>query len=453
MFPCVFTEEPAGAWAPWLQQMTTTISIICTYLYKNKVFSLKKKKLCCIFHCTVHQNQTKTLKGDASCTVFPVFLSFRKKSFTTVCSHWTDWLTSWLCARVTRLDFCGEWDYRGFGGDIGFEIFDARSRKWTVRAHTGLPRQRYALSCHLYGVHPLRCRGRSLHTVEAVMSRQMGGIGWVGVVFFQDRGSWSRWCWSFPQPVDWWVDLQTFPHLWDGWWDGEWSLSLGYTRWQNTIWIYHCKVTGALYCLVLQRGPLVIHDTMDHAEVTVVRLLYVLVLVGLLQVRLELVLMLWQRQYDDTGDMPRWGSQGQVCRDDRRAHGRHVLCAGVDEVLVSLPLPAASTGLPTWLHGGWFRGRQSSEVQVVLVCFYQHLPIGRQPPVVHQRSEDRLRTTVFGLCLKQARQLGHTVHGAAAGVEVVGVLFFAACQVYVSPPVVTHTVDNDARENGAHGEG
>lgn len=51
------------------------------FIKKKKVFSLKTKKLCCIFHCTVHRNQTKTLKGDASCTVFPVFFSLSEKIF------------------------------------------------------------------------------------------------------------------------------------------------------------------------------------------------------------------------------------------------------------------------------------------------------------------------------------------------------------------------------------
>ena len=89
----------------------------------------------------------------------------------------------------------------------------------------------------------------------------------------------------------------------------------------------------------------------------------------------------------------------------------------------------------------------------MLVRFYQHLPIRCESPVVHQRGEDRLGPTVFGLRLKQARQLCHTVHGSPAGVEVVAVLFLAACQVYVPPPVVTDAVDDDAREDGAHGEG
>lgn len=103
------------------------------------------------------------------------------------------------------------------------------------------------------------------------------------------------------------MDLQAFSHLWDSWRDSERSLSLGDTWWQHPIWIYHVEVvTGALDCLVLQGGPLVIHDTVAHAEITMVGLLHVLVLVGLLmllQVRLELVLMLWQRQDYHTGDV------------------------------------------------------------------------------------------------------------------------------------------------------
>lgn len=211
------------------------------------------------------------------------FLSFRKNCFTSVRSHWADWLASSLCAGVTRFDFCWEWNYGGFGGDIRLEIFDARSRQWTVGAHSRLPWQRYALCCHLYGVHPLRCRGRSLHTVEAVLSRQMGGVRWVGVVFLEAGGSGGGRCWSFPEPVDWWVDLQAFAHLWHGWRNSERGLSLWYTWWQHPIWIYHVEVvTGALDCLVLQGGPLVIQDTVAHAELTVVGLLHVLVLVGLL---------------------------------------------------------------------------------------------------------------------------------------------------------------------------
>lgn len=84
---------------------------------------------------------------------------------------------------------------------------------------------------------------------------------------------------------------------------------MGHTWRQHPIWIPHAEVvTGALDCLVLQSGPLVVHDTVTHAEVTVVGLLHVLVLVGLLmllQMRLQLVLMLWQRQDHHTGDVPR----------------------------------------------------------------------------------------------------------------------------------------------------
>lgn len=90
---------------------------------------------------------------------------------------------------------------------------------------------------------------------------------------------------------------------------------------------------------------------------------------------------------------------------------------------------------------------------MVLVRFYQHLSIRRQPPIVHQGREDRLRPAIFGLCLKQACQFGHAVHGAPAGVEVVALLFLAACHVYVSPPVVADAVDYDAGKYGAHCEG
>lgn len=135
------------------------------------------------------------------------FFSLSEKPFTTVCSHWTDRLTSWLCAGVTGLDFCWEWHYGGFGRDIRLEMFDARSRQWTVGAHSRLPWQRYALCCHLYGVHPLRCRWWSLHTVEAVMSRQMGGVRWVGVVLLEDGGSGGSGCRSFPEAVNRRVDL------------------------------------------------------------------------------------------------------------------------------------------------------------------------------------------------------------------------------------------------------
>lgn len=386
---------------------------------------------------------------------YSLFFLFQKKTFTSVHLRWADWRTSWLCAGVTGFDFCREWNYRGFGGDIRLEILDARSRQWTIGAHSRLPWQRYTLCCHLYGVHPLRRRGRSLHAVEAVLSRQVGGVRWVGVVFLEARRSRSSRCRSFPEPIDWWVDFQAFAHLWHGWRNSERGLSLWYTWRQYPIWIHHVK-TVTFDSLVLQGGPLVIHDTVAHAELTMVGLLHVLVLVGLLmllQMRLELVLMLWQRQDYNTGDVPWWGPQGQVCRYNRRAYRWHILCASIDEILISFPLPAATAGLATWLHGCGFRRWQSSEIQVVLVCFYQHLAIWCQSPIVHQRGEDCLGATIFGLCLKQTCQFGHTVHGSPAGMEVVAVLFLAACHVYVSPPVVTDTIDNDAREDGTHRKG
>lgn len=285
----------------------------------------------------------------------------------------------------------------------------------------------------------------------------MGGVGRVGVVFLEGRGSGSGRCRAFPQPVDRRVDLQAFAHLWDGWRNREGGLSLRDTWWQHPIWIHHVEVVArALDCLVLQGGSLVVHDAVAHVELAVVRLLHILVLVGLLmllQVRLELVLMLRQRQDHHAGDVTRRGPQGQVCRDDWRAYWRHVLRAGVDEVLVPLPLPASPARLATRLHGCGFRRGQGGEVQVVLVCLNQHLCIGRQSPIVHQRGEDGLGVTVFGLSLKQPRQLGDAVHGSASGVEVVAVLLLAAGHLDVAPPVVAHTVHDDAGEDGAHGEG
>lgn len=215
-------------------------------------------------------------------------------------------------------------------------------------------------------------------------------------------------------------------------------------------------VARALDCLVLQGGSLVVHDAVAHAELAVVWLLHILMLVGLLmllQVRLELVLMLRQRQDHHAGDVARRRPQGQVCGDDWGAYWRHVLRAGVDEVLVPLPLPASPARFATRLHGRGFRRGQGGEVQVVLVCLNQHLCVGRQSPIVHQRGEDGLGVTVFGLSLKQPRQLGDTVHGSAAGVEVVGVFLLAAGHLDVTPPVVAHAVNDDAREDGTHGEG
>lgn len=107
MFPCVCLHrnwELAGAEA---RQMTTTIVYLHIYI-KRKCFL---KKNCVAFSTVMYtkNKQTKTLKGDASCTVFPVFFSLSENTFRfclftldrranklTMCrSHWT-----WLLLRV-----------------------------------------------------------------------------------------------------------------------------------------------------------------------------------------------------------------------------------------------------------------------------------------------------------------------------------------------------------------
>lgn len=249
------------------------------------------------------------------------------------------------------------------------------------------------------------------------------------------------------------MHFQAFPHLRNSWRNGEGSLPLWHAWWKYTIWIHYVEVvTGLLDCFVLQGSALVVHHAVGHAELAVVGLLHVLVLVGL-QVRLELVLMLRQRQDHNAGDVSRRGPQGQIGRDYGGSYRRHILCARVDEILIALPLAAAPTRLTPRLHGRGFRRWQGSEVQVVLVCFYQHLSIRCQPAIVHQGREDGLGPAIFGLRLKQTCQFGHAVHGAPAGVEVVALLFFSACHFYISPPVVADAVDDDAGKYGAHCEG
>lgn len=171
-------------------------------------------------------------------------------------------------------------------------------------------------------------------------------------------------------------------------------------------------------------------------------LLYILMLVGLL------MLELWQGKHYHTGDVAWGGPQGQVSGDDWGAHGLQVLGAGIDQILVPLPLAASPAGLASGLHGGGLWGGHASQVQVVLVGFDQNLTIG-EAAVVHERGEDGLWATVLGPGLKQACQLGHAVHGAPPVV----VFVLTPRQLNVSSPVVTHTVDEDTREDGTHGEG
>lgn len=272
-------------------------------------------------------------------------------------------------------------------------------------------------------------------------------------MFLERGGARSGRCRSFPEPVDRRVDFQAFAHLRNGRRNGERSLPLRHAWRKCPIRVHHVEVvTGLLDCFVLQGGTLIVHNAVSHAELAVVGLLHVLVLVGL-QMRLELVLMLRQRQDDNAGDVSRRGPQGQIGGDNRGSYWWHILRASVDEILIPFPLAAAPTRLTTRLHGCGFWSWQSGEVQVVLVRFYQHLSIRCQPPVVHQGREDGLRPAVFGLRLKQTCQFGHAVHGAPAGVEVVALLFLAACHVHVSPPMVADAVDDDARKYGAHCEG
>lgn len=249
------------------------------------------------------------------------------------------------------------------------------------------------------------------------------------------------------------MDFQAFAHLRNSWRDGERSLPLWHAWWKNAVWIHYVEaVTGLLDCFVLQGSTLVVHHAVSHAELAVVGLLHVLVLVGL-QMRLELVLMLWQRQDDNTGNVTRGGPQGQIGGDDRGSYWCHILCACVDEILIPLPLAAAPTRFTPRLHGCGFRRWEGSEVQVVLVRFDQHLSIGCQPPIMHQGGEDRLGPAIFGLRLKQTCEFGHAVHGAPAGVQVVALLFLAACHFYISPPVVADAVDDDAGKYGTHCKG
>lgn len=101
------------------------------------------------------------------------------------------------------------------------------------------------------------------------------------------------------------MDFQAFAHLRNGWRNGERSLPLWHAWWKYPIWVHDGEaVTGLLDCFVLQGSTLIVHNAVSHAELAVVGLLHVLMLVGL-QVRLQLVLMLRQRQDYHAGDVPR----------------------------------------------------------------------------------------------------------------------------------------------------
>lgn len=125
MFPCVFTEE---LWASQsMSSMTATTDnnhgIIFTYLYKKKVFSLRKKTVL-HFHCTVHQKTNKNTKRRCKLYSIPCFFSLPENTFhyclftldrqannLTMCqSHWT-----WLLWRV-RLQ-------RVWGGHQAWDIW------------------------------------------------------------------------------------------------------------------------------------------------------------------------------------------------------------------------------------------------------------------------------------------------------------------------------------------
>ena len=206
--------------------------------------------------------------------------------------------------------------------------------------------------------------------------------------------------------VDGGVHLQTLPHLGHGGGHGERGLPLGHPGWQGPLaglpQPQAVTVTGALQGLVLQRGSLVL----VQAQVAAVGLLHVLLLVGLVLVGL---LVLGKGQDHHAGDVSGGGPQGKVGGDHRGPHRGEVLGAGVDQILVSLPLTAASAGLAPGLHGGGLWGGEGSQVQVVLVGLDQHFAVG-QTAVMHQGGEGGFRAAIFGLGLKQPSQLGHTAN-------------------------------------------
>lgn len=193
--------------------------------------------------------------------------------------------------------------------------------------------------------------------------------------------------------------------------------------------------------LILQGGRLVLQRHLGH-----------LAHFGLVHV-LMLVALLRDGQDHHTGDMAGGGPKGQVRGNHRGAHGWHVLCAGIDEVLVPFPLAAAAAGLALLLQrwrGLW--GWQGCQVQVVLVSLNEHLGCvagSGELAIVHEWCEDGLWLWVFGLGVtKEAAELGDTAHGAPARVG--ELLLLALHRGHVFAPVIADAIHDDARENSPH---